>query len=95
MSRQHILVSYDVTDDRQRTRLSKYLVGYLDRVQKSVFEGAVDESRLQQLRIGMAQRIDRETDSVRIYTLCGRCRDAVEVIGSGSVPEDEPGDVVV
>ncbi len=91
----HLLISYDVCDDRKRTRLAKYLVGYLDRVQKSVFEGAVDESKLEMLRIGIGQRIDRDADSVRIYTLCARCCRVVEIIGSGTVIDDEREDVVV
>jgi CRISPR-associated protein Cas2 len=91
----HLLVSYDVCDDRKRTRLAKYLTGYLDRVQKSVFEGAVDESKLELLRVGIGQRIDRDVDSVRIYTLCARCCRVAEVIGCGTVIGDERGDVVV
>lgn len=91
----HLLVSYDVTDDAMRARLARYLTGYLDRVQKSVFEGLVDDSKLEMLRMGIGQRIDRNADSVRIYTLCARCCRAVDILGSGKFVDEERGDVIV
>lgn len=91
----HLVISYDVVDDGNRARLAKYLRGYLDRVQKSVFEGPVDESRLEMLRIGIAQRIDLEVDSVRVYTLCARCQRALEIVGTGVFVEERDEDIVV
>jgi CRISPR-associated protein Cas2 len=91
----HLVVAYDVVGDHERARLLKFLRGYLDHVQKSVFEGPVPDSKVQALRSGIAKRIDPRTDSVRIYHLCGRCRPATEIIGSGVYVDDEDQDVLV
>jgi len=77
------VVSYDVSDDRKRARLAKFLLGYCGRVQKSVFEGEVAERRLEPLRRGAGKRIDQTVDSIRIYMLCQRCQAATEIIGTG------------
>ncbi|HWP34537.1 MAG TPA: CRISPR-associated endonuclease Cas2 [Thermodesulfobacteriota bacterium] len=90
----HMVVSYDVTDDRKRARLARFLLGYCERVQKSVFEGEVAERRLEGLRRGLGRLIDQKVDSVRLYTLCARCRLATEVIGTG-VYVERPEDVVL
>lgn len=90
-----MVVSYDVCNDRARARLARFLAGYADRVQKSVFEGKVPERRLEGLRGGIQRIIDLEEDSVRLYTLCPRCQSATEVIGTGVYIEGEERDVVV
>ncbi|MBI2528934.1 MAG: CRISPR-associated endonuclease Cas2 [Candidatus Rokubacteria bacterium] len=95
MGSRHLVISYDVTDDRIRARLAKRLRGYVDRVQKSVFEGPVEEGRLEDLRAGIRQAIDQEADSVRVYSLCARCQGATEIIGTGVYVEREEGDVIV
>ena len=66
MNARHLLVSYDVVDNRKRLQLSKYLKGYLERVQKSVFEGVIPDRKLEALKQGIEARINREEDSVRI-----------------------------
>jgi CRISPR-associated protein Cas2 len=91
----HLVVAYDVVDDYKRARLAKFLKGYLEHVQKSVFEGDVEDRRLEGLREGMQARVDLGVDSVRTYTLCARCRGATEVLGTGVYVEPEEGDIVV
>lgn len=95
MARRHLVVSYDVTDDRARARLARYLLGYLDRVQKSVFEGEVDGDKRETLAADVARLIDQEQDSVRFYALCPRCRAATEIIGTGTYVEVDDGDVIL
>lgn len=95
MARRHLVVSYDVTDDRARARLAKYLLGFFDRVQKSVFEGELDEDKRATLKAAVARLIDQEQDSVRFYTLCTRCQAATEIIGTGTYVERDEGDVIL
>jgi len=95
MARRHMVVSYDVCDDRRRARLARFLRGYADRVQKSVFEGEVPERRVQALRDGVCEYIDQAEDSVRFYTLCDRCQAATEIAGTGVYIEGEGDDVVI
>ncbi len=95
MSERHVLVSYDVVDNAKRFQLAKYLKGYLERVQKSVFEGVIADRHLERLKQGIAKRINREEDSVRIYSLCERCVGGVEIIGTGVYIERHDEDVLV
>ena len=77
----YLVVAYDITSDRKRARLSKKLENFLPRIQKSVFEGWVPNRRLQALERLLEEGIDLETDMVRIYTLCGRCRTLIRGLG--------------
>jgi CRISPR-associated protein Cas2 len=91
----HVVVAYHVSDDTIRSRLAGALGGYLRRVQKSVFEGTVEDDGYE-VAIREAQSvIDPETDSVRVYHLCGRCRDATRVFGTGTVVEPGTEDIVL
>lgn len=91
----HLVVTYDIVDDYKRTRLAKFLKGYLDHVQKSVFEGDIQEWHLEKLRQGIRERIDLTVDSVRLYTLCVRCQGVTEIIGTGVYVEHEDDDILL
>ena len=91
----HILICYDVPSNRRRARLAKRLREYVDRVQKSVFEGKIDESRFPALRATIADEIEPREDNVRIYRLCKRCLVSVECVGITFPASDPDGDVVV
>lgn len=91
----HIVVAYDIIDDTRRNRLARFLLGYLDRVQKSVFEGEIEEKRLQPMKAGIEEIIDQREDSVRIYDLCARCAPAVEIMGTGEFIETPGEDLVI
>ena len=90
----YLIVCYDVTTNRRRTKLHKALSGFLDPVQKSVFEGDLPSARYETLRAAIEKTIDQEKDTVRIYHLSNACRSATELIGcSVTVQGDQ--DVVV
>jgi CRISPR-associated protein Cas2 len=83
-----ILVSYDVPDDRRRTRLAHTLKDFGKRVQYSVFECRLDEDQVARLSARMEKLVAPEEDSVRIYRLCANCDAKVEIQGLGQVVED-------
>ena len=91
----HLVVAYDVVDDLKRARLAKFLKGYLERVQKSVFEGDLDDRRVEAMRKGIEKIVDLENDTVRLYTICARCRPATEIIGTGIFIEPSEDDIVL
>ena len=95
MAGRHVLVSYDVVDNLKRAKLAKFLKGYLERVQKSVFEGVIADRRLEALKRGIEKQINRDEDSVRIYSLCERCISSVEIIGTGVFIEPPDEDILV
>lgn len=63
-----VLVIYDITDDRRRTRFARLLESYGRRVQLSAFEFWLDEIRYRELKEKMNKMTDGE-DNVRIYEL--------------------------
>ncbi len=75
-----IVVSYDVANDRRRTRLAKELENFGRRVQYSVFECLLDARQLERLRTRLLRRTETSEDSLRIYSLCQDCRGKVEVL---------------
>lgn len=64
----HILVIYDVSDNRRRRRIANLLNRYGTRVQRSAFECIVTETLEARLEKRLSAIIDT-TDSVRIYFL--------------------------
>ncbi|MBM3274462.1 MAG: CRISPR-associated endonuclease Cas2 [Candidatus Sericytochromatia bacterium] len=88
-----VTVSYDVADDRRRTRVAKLLEDFGTRVQFSVFDCLLDERRFLELRGKLIELIDQEFDSIRFYTLCKRCQAGVDLIGHGPIIEDR--DIIV
>lgn len=85
----YVVVSYDIVDDQKRTRLSKVLLNYGRRVQKSVFECLLNDREFVQMKQEVDGAIDMEVDSVRYYILCQRCVPNISVSGLGTVSEDE------
>jgi CRISPR-associated protein Cas2 len=83
-----ILVSYDLPNDRRRTRVANALEDFGVRVQYSVFECLLEADQLDRLRARMAKLIEPAEDSVRIYRLCQECAGKVEILGQGKLTED-------
>jgi CRISPR-associated protein Cas2 len=64
-------VIYDIKKDKSRTKVAKASQeAGLYRVQKSVFLGAINKSRLDELQLRVNQLIDEEKDSVYIFPMC-------------------------
>lgn len=79
----YVVVAYDIPDNPRRLRLARILWGALDRVQRSVFEGELEEARIVRLEERIA-RVVRPEDSVRIYVLCAACQRRIRGIGQGA-----------
>lgn len=84
-----IIVSYDVSDDKRRTKIHKLLKSFGQPVQYSVFECDLQKKDYLRLRDRLDHLIDKEAgDNVRFYFLCQGCIGQVERIG-GPRPLDE------
>lgn len=90
-----VLVSYDVVDDKKRTKLAKKLVGFGHRVQYSVFECSLTPKQLKQMKKEALKFIDLAKDSLRIYVLCAECITKVESFGLQRGFLSEEGAIVV
>ncbi len=77
-----IVVSYDITDDRRRTRFAKRLRDHLTRVQFSVFEGDVAPAEVDRIERIIQEELRLEEDSVRIYFLCRSCHLRTRLFGT-------------
>ncbi|RKZ32020.1 CRISPR-associated endonuclease Cas2 [bacterium] len=82
-----VVIAYDITDDKRRRKLAKFLEGYGDRVQYSVFEARLNKRQLMYVAGKIKRLIDEEEDSVRIYVLCNSCVEKIKVIGLGEIFE--------
>ena len=80
-----IVVSYDISHDRRRARLSRELKNLGTRVQYSVFECVLEPKDIDRLQAAI-ERIIKPDDRVRYYPLCERCEQHVVAIG-GMVTE--------
>ncbi len=77
------LVSYDIVDNKTRTRLHKFLKEFGLNTQKSVFECEIDHLALRRIEEYAAVNLDSGRDSLVIFTLCKRCQRSVAVSGLG------------
>jgi CRISPR-associated protein Cas2 len=83
------VVSYDIPDDRRRTRIHSALTGFGTWVQYSVFECFLDRKQRMLLETRLLKEIHQREDTVRIYGLCGACKTRVQVLGRGDAPREE------
>lgn len=91
------VVSYDVSDDKKRGRLARFLVSRGDRVQHSVFEITTSEERMEEIfrEACDPSRFDPDTDSLRVYSLCASCREKTWVAGRGPAVSEPDAPLIV
>jgi len=78
-----ILVTYDITNNKNRAKVHKVLKDYGYPVQKSVFELMLNFDRLEELKRELEPLIRGKHDSIRFYQVCDSCQDRVMVLGVG------------
>jgi len=80
-----VLVVYDISNDRRRTRLHDTLLGFGSPAQYSVFECILDAKRLGQMKKAVRKVIKPRLDQVRFYYLCQSCLARTEVTSGPEV----------
>lgn len=83
-----VVISYDIEDDKTRTRLAHKLKDFGPRVQLSVFEADVSDKELQRLKKMIDQVELAKDDSIRMYQFCEACFKKVKIWGSGEITKD-------
>jgi CRISPR-associated protein Cas2 len=81
------VVAYDVADDVRRLAVARILEGFGTRVQRSVFECHLTAASFRELRDRLAEVMDLDEDSVRLYRVCADCLNQVELLGGVPVTE--------
>jgi CRISPR-associated protein Cas2 len=82
------VVSYDISEDKRRTKIHKILSSYGQWMQFSVFECDLTTAQYAKLRSRLDRLIDATSDSIRIYFLCECCKGKVERIGGEAIRDD-------
>ncbi|MGC1309857.1 MAG: CRISPR-associated endonuclease Cas2 [Phormidesmis sp.] len=83
-----VVITYDISEDKRRTKIHKVLKSYGQWMQFSVFECDLTSAQYARLRNRLNQLIQAEEDSVRFYFLCECCQRKVERIGGETVRDD-------
>ena len=81
------LIAYDIANDRRLCKVADIMKNYGVRVQKSVFEAALETTELNELKFALLQVLDPLEDGVKFFRLCERCVQRVNIIGAGEQPD--------
>ncbi len=93
--KQFILVVYDISSDKRRTKLHNALLDFGTPVQYSVFECLLDEKEQEKMKKKVMKVIRPRKDQVRFYWLCAGCLEKVEVTSGREVLSEQPASVIV
>ena len=84
------LIIYDISDNKKRLKLSKFLQGYGKRVQKSAFEAVLTPGKYNKMLKLLPQYVGRD-DSVRVYKIQGKG----QITNFGVFKDDENEDLII
>jgi CRISPR-associated protein Cas2 len=84
------IISYDIVEDKRRTKVLKFLKGYGTRVQYSVFECDLNPQQFAEVGRKLRTIINSDTDSVRCYRLDATAVAGIQILGIGRVTVEEP-----
>lgn len=87
------LVAYDISSPRRLARVARLMKNYGTRVQKSVFECEINENLFSEMKRKIEKVMDLSIDAVRYYFLCGKCRQRIEISGTGFITDKE--DIII
>lgn len=82
-----LIAAYDVREDDRRARLAAVLQSFGDRVQRSVFVIAIEETEFEELQRQSLRIIDPKTDSFIVYRQCAACWSGQTTLGQARSPE--------
>lgn len=80
-----VVISYDIPDDKKRTKVNKIISNYGINVQKSVFECDINNEEINQLKNKIEKIINPDFDDLRIYLICNQCNNKVIIISQKSL----------
>lgn len=90
-----VIVSYDIVDNKKRTKLAKKLCNWGQRVQYSVFECIVDKQQYKEMKKEALKFVDLKKDSLRLYRLCNECRRHIESFGIKRGAAEQDGKAII
>ena len=84
-----VVVVYDISNDKRRTRLHNALLDFGAPVQFSVFECWLTAEQLKKMKARVKKVIRPRKDHVRFYFLCAACAARVETTQAGELTKVE------
>lgn len=84
--RYRYIVAYDISSDKNRTRVAKILDDYGARRQFSVFEVSLTRDEYARMRERLLKAIDEDEDALVAWMLCADCFSKTDYI---SLPKDK------
>ncbi|ALB39672.1 MULTISPECIES: CRISPR-associated endonuclease Cas2 [Nostocales] len=88
------VIVYDITCDKRRKKVSDLLEGYGQRVQYSVFECILNQTKYSELQKRLRKQIKSSEDSIRFYPLSKHTFNQIETWGEPPVTE-LPGSTII
>ena len=79
------MICYDIADPKRLVKISKLLLKYGIRVQKSFFQADIERNRLDELVEQAVKILKKRRDSFFIYPLCASCTGKGIVEGEGKL----------
>lgn len=80
------MVCYDITDAKRLRKVSKVLMNYGIRIQKSFFQCEISKDSIKKIIKELLNVIDTSKDRLSVYPLCDSClRNNVIADGTGEV----------
>ncbi len=84
------LITYDIENDKRRKKISDELEAFGYRVNYSVFECELNQTKLRKLKEKIEELVDIKYDSVRFYHICENCLSkSFELCDKGDIFEKE------
>lgn len=87
--KQFLLVVYDISVDRRRTKLHNVLLDFGTPVQYSVFECWLTPKDIRRMQARVNKVIRPRKDHVRYYFICAACAERVQTTLAGQVTKVE------
>ena len=67
------LITYDIENNKRRKKVSDELEAYGYRVNFSVFECELNQTKFKKLKTKLEELVNKKTDSLRFYHICENC----------------------
>lgn len=78
-----VMISYDISSNRTRGKVHRFLKEFGLNTQKSIFECDLEPDAMKRIVRYLELVINPATDSVRIYRICAGCLRKVQISGLG------------
>lgn len=79
------IIAYDIPCNKRRKKVSDLLEGYGTRVQYSVFECVLSNTKYCELKTRILKRVNIKEDHLRFYPLSKHTLESIEVLGGPPV----------